>query len=190
MTASRIFLSHSTANADVVGRIADELRTLGVDPVVSRERLSAGESFIRSWMPNSRPATTFFCYGRNLRLRALGWGSPRTFSHEPPAVARQDYGSRLVNDAGLRSILRSTGSCAAAIQVEDIAPNGYSLDRATVRQPTSCPRLRARSNAMSEMGQPKKGSRRAYVFRNGPASCRKRTVPALTINPKTRQNDE
>jgi hypothetical protein len=24
----------------------------------------------------------------------------------------------------------------------------------------------------------------AYVFRNGPASCRKRTVPALTINPR------
>jgi hypothetical protein len=44
--------------------------------------------------------------------------------------------------------------------------------------------------AMTGLGQPKKGSRRAYVFRNGPASCRKRTVPALTINPKTRQNDE
>ncbi len=34
----------------------------------------------------------------------------------------------------------------------------------------------------SEMGQPEKGSRRAYVFRIASDSCRKRALPALTFS--------
>src|SRR5208283_4100386 len=35
---------------------------------------------------------------------------------------------------------------------------------------------------MSAWGQPEKGSRRAYVFRNAIDSCRKRAAPALTLS--------
>jgi hypothetical protein len=36
--------------------------------------------------------------------------------------------------------------------------------------------------AMTASGQPAKSSRRAYIFRNAPDTCRKRAVPALTIS--------
>jgi hypothetical protein len=59
MTTSRIFLSHSGTDSPVVGRIADELRTLGVDPLFSRERIATGESFI-SYMDNELATSDYF----------------------------------------------------------------------------------------------------------------------------------
>ena len=38
---------------------------------------------------------------------------------------------------------------------------------------------------MTAMGQLKKNSRRAYVFRNAIDSCRKRAAPALTLSAKS-----
>jgi hypothetical protein len=59
MPTSRIFLSHSGADTDMVGRIAGELRALGVDPLVARERIAAGESFI-SFMDDELSTSDYF----------------------------------------------------------------------------------------------------------------------------------
>jgi hypothetical protein len=59
MNRSRIFLSHAGSESDIAQRVADRLNAEGLEPVLDRERLSAGLSFI-AFMENAL-ATSDFC---------------------------------------------------------------------------------------------------------------------------------
>ena len=59
MNRSRIFLSHAGSDSDIAQRVADRLTKGGLEPILDRERLAPGLSFI-AFMENALATSDFF----------------------------------------------------------------------------------------------------------------------------------